>query len=90
MRYGVYDYRLTTFDEQLFVVVFVSDRVARRRIGTAEVQPTGQRPAVVIAAATELVVVFQTLDGVAFNLTLHDRPVLPMTNGTRPEYATGW
>lgn len=79
---------LSTFDEQLFVVV--SDGVPRRRrwmILATEVQPPGQRPTVVVAAAAEFIVVFQTLDGVAFNLALHDRPVLRMTNGTRTENA---
>lgn len=78
-----------TFDEQLFVVV-VTVRMSqqRRRIATAKVQPPGQRPAIVIAAAAKLVVVFQTFDGVAFNLALHDRPVFQMTNGTLAESAT--
>lgn len=80
-------YLVVTFDEQLFVFV-VSDGVPRRRIATTKVQPPGQRPAVVIAAAAKLVVVFQTLDRVAFNLALHDRPVLRLTNRIRTEYAT--
>lgn len=81
---GKYTSKTTlTFDEQLFVVVGVSDGMPRRRIGTAEMQPPGQRPSVIFAAAAKLVVVFQTLDGVAINLTLHDRSVLRMTNGIR-------
>jgi len=53
---------ICTFDEQLFVVV--PNRVPRRlrRIAPAEMQPSGQRPAVVIATAAKLVVVLQTLD----------------------------
>lgn len=77
-----------TFYEQLFVI---SDRKPPRRwIRSTEVQPPSQRPTVVITSTAELVVVFQTLDGVTFNLALHDRPVLRMTSGeTRTENATG-
>lgn len=50
-------------------------------------QPPGQRPAVIITATAKLVVVFQTLDWVTFNLALHDRPVLQKTNGTQTENA---
>lgn len=81
-----------TFDEQLFIIV-ISGGVPWRRIGgTAKMQPSGQRPAAIVIAATttaaKLVVVFQTLDRVAFNLALHDRPVSPMTTRTQETVCT--